>query len=50
MIYFPTGEEAGIIDKFTIETIGIPQAVLMERAALGLFDVVTGIIGDDTSA
>ena len=47
MLYFPTGEEAGIIDKFTIETIGIPQAVLMERAALGLFDVVTGIIGDD---
>ena len=38
MLYFPTGNEAGAIDYYTIEKIGIPQMVLMERAALALAD------------
>lgn len=36
MRFFPTGAESAAIDKCTIEEIGIPQLVLMERAALAL--------------
>ena len=36
MRFFPTGAESAAIDKCTIEEIGIPQLVLMERAALTL--------------
>lgn len=34
MIYLPTGEQMKRADSYTIETIGIPSMVLMERAAL----------------
>lgn len=34
MIYLPTGEQMKRADNYTIETIGIPSMVLMERAAL----------------
>lgn len=34
MIYLPTGEQMKRADEYTIETIGIPSMVLMERAAL----------------
>ena len=34
MRYFPTGEQMRRADKYTIEKIGIPSLVLMERAAL----------------
>ncbi len=47
MIYFPTGEEAGIIDRYTIEEIGVPQLVLMERAALHVADAVADLIDND---
>ncbi len=47
MIYFPTGEEAGIIDRYTIEEIGVPQLVLMERAALHVAEVVAALIDND---
>ena len=36
MRFFPTGAESAVIDNKTIEEIGIPQLVLMERAALAL--------------
>jgi len=36
--YFVTAEEAGNIDRYTIEKIGIPQLVLMEKAAEGVVD------------
>ena len=36
MISYTTGAESTAIDKKTIEEIGIPQMVLMERAALAL--------------
>ena len=36
MISYTTGAESAAIDKKTIEEIGIPQMVLMERAALAL--------------
>lgn len=35
-----TGNSAKLIDKYTIEQIGIPSMVLMERAALGVFDEI----------
>lgn len=34
MIYLPTGEQMKRADSYTIENIGIPSMVLMERAAL----------------
>ncbi|MCR4609140.1 MAG: NAD(P)H-hydrate dehydratase [Eubacterium sp.] len=36
MLFYTTGAESAAIDKKTIEEIGIPQMVLMERAALAL--------------
>lgn len=33
MMYFPTGEAAGEIDRYTQDEIGIPGMVLMEKAA-----------------
>lgn len=35
MRYIPTGEQMKKADRFTIDTVGIPSMVLMERAALG---------------
>ena len=34
MRFLPTGEQMKIADRYTIETIGMPSMVLMERAAL----------------
>ena len=34
MIYLPTGEQMRRADLYTIEEIGVPSMVLMERAAL----------------
>lgn len=47
MIYFPTGSEMAAIDKYTIEEIGIPQMVLMERAALTMAEEIKKILGPD---
>lgn len=40
MQYILTGEQMKRADRYTIETIGIPSMVLMERAALGVLDVL----------
>ncbi len=40
MRYLPTGEQMQKADKMTIEKIGIPSMVLMERAALQVVDVM----------
>lgn len=40
MRYIVSSEEIALIDKYTIEEIGIPELVLMERAALGVFDFI----------
>ena len=50
MIYYPTAEEAGIIDRYTIEEIGVPQMVLMERAALHVADAVGNLIEHESAA
>ena len=36
MRYLVTGEQMKEIDRYTIETIGIPSMVLMERAAMAV--------------
>ena len=38
MRYLLTGEQMRRVDRFTIEEIGIPSLVLMERAALAVFE------------
>ena len=45
MKYLVTAAEMYKIDKYTMESIGIPGAVLMERAALAAFEAVTGYSG-----
>ena len=40
MKYIVGGEEMARIDKYSIEEIGIPQMVLMERAALEVFKFI----------
>lgn len=40
MKYIVGGDEMARIDKYTIEEIGIPQMVLMERAALEVFKFI----------
>ena len=40
MKYVASGDEMARIDDYTINTIGIPQMVLMERAALKVFEFV----------
>lgn len=35
MRYIPTGEQMKRADQYTIDTVGVPSMVLMERAALG---------------
>ncbi|WP_349666799.1 NAD(P)H-hydrate dehydratase [Lacrimispora sp.] len=37
MRYLVTGEQMKLVDQYTIEQIGIPSLVLMERAALAVF-------------
>ncbi len=40
MQYLVTGSQMKAIDRHTIQTVGIPSAVLMERAALAVADAV----------
>ncbi|SNU05308.1 NAD(P)H-hydrate epimerase [Lachnospiraceae bacterium] len=40
MIFYPTGKQAQIIDKYTQEVIGLPGLVLMEKAAEALADEI----------
>ena len=40
MRFLPSGEQMRKADMYTIEEIGIPSLVLMERAALGVVDVL----------
>lgn len=42
MNFIVNGREMQKIDEYTINTIGMPQLVLMERAALGVFDFICG--------
>ena len=41
MKYVASGDEMARIDDYTINTIGLPQMVLMERAALCVFKFVS---------
>lgn len=41
-----TASEAAAIDSFTINNIGIPSLVLMERASLGVTKRVLSVLGD----
>lgn len=43
MDYYLTGKQAGIIDKFTQEEIGIPGIVLMEKAAMAIVKNIKGV-------
>lgn len=45
MKYIASGSEMSRIDEYTINVIGIPQMVLMERAALEIFQVVESRFG-----
>lgn len=40
MKYIANSTEMAQIDRYTIDEIGIPEMVLMERAALGVFDYI----------
>lgn len=40
MNYIASGDEMSRIDEYTINVIGIPQMVLMERAALAVYDYI----------
>ena len=40
MRYLVTGRQMKAIDQYTIQTVGIPSVVLMERAAAAVADVV----------
>ena len=46
MRYLVTGEEAARIDRYTIEEIGVPQLVLMERASLAVAEEAQSIVRD----
>lgn len=48
MRYLPNGKQMKAADRYTIETIGIPSVVLMERAALKTVEVLESR-GVDTS-
>ena len=41
MNYIASGDEMSRIDEYTINVIGIPQMVLMERAALAVYDYIS---------
>lgn len=41
MEYIVSGSEAAQIDEYTINVIGLPQSVLMERAALAVYKLIT---------
>ena len=46
MRYLVTGKQAALIDRHTIEEVGVPQLVLMERASLALAEEVEGLVRD----
>ena len=46
MKYLVTGKQAVMIDRYTIEEMGVPQLVLMERAALAVAEEVSDCIQD----
>jgi len=46
MRYLVTGKEAARIDRYTIEEVGVPQSVLMERAALSVAEQAERVIAD----
>ena len=48
MKYAVTGTQMKQIDQDTIEGIGIPSVVLMERAALAVADAAQGFKKDET--
>ncbi len=48
MNYIASGDEMSRIDEYTINVIGIPQMVLMERAALGVYNYIQGRFGKDS--
>ena len=48
MRYLPNGTQMSAADKYTIEELGIPSLVLMERAALKTVEVMEEC-GIDTS-
>ena len=46
MRYLVSGKQAAEIDRHTIEEIGVPQLVLMERAALAVAEEAAALIAD----
>ena len=40
MKYIVSGKEMAKIDDYTINVIGLPQMVLMERAALSVYNFI----------
>ena len=46
MRYFVTGKQAAEIDRYTIEEVGVPQLVLMERASLAVAEAVEELVSD----
>ena len=46
MRYLVTGKQAAEIDRYTIEEIGVPQLVLMERASLAVAQEVENVVQD----
>ncbi len=47
LLYFPTGSEMAAIDAYTINEIGIPQMVLMEKASECLYEEIVRHIKKD---
>ena len=50
MQYLTTAEEAKCIDNISINKIGIPSLVLMEKAALSVYTNITNIFGSPDEA
>ena len=48
MNYIASGDEMSRIDDYTINVIGIPQMVLMERAALAVYNFIHSKFNKDT--
>lgn len=46
MRYLVTGKQAAEIDRYTIQEIGVPQPVLMERAALAVAEETVKLLTD----
>ena len=48
MKYIVSGAQAKEIDRYTIEEMGIPSMVLMERAALAVVETMKGFLRKDS--